>query len=205
MHIECIGKNMAKLTITYSELSRRYGYDVSQISREWVARGLDCTKSEAEIYMWIRSNIIEPLRNTDVKEQIENKRLEKITAETALTQIELKEKEGQIIDIGYVETVLTAYLHQIKTTLRTIPNKTYLELFAMTDAKDLRDRLKQEIDKTLFDLGEMEFELPDDMEILDEPEQEEINSTTEESSTDDQATEDPENIRVDIDGDSETN
>lgn len=196
---------MAKLTITYSELSRRYGYDVSQISREWVARGLDCTKSEAEIYMWIRSNIIEPLRNTDVKEQIENKRLEKITAETALTQIELKEKEGQIIDIGYVETVLTAYLHQIKTTLRTIPNKTYLELFAMTDAKDLRDRLKLEIDQTLFDLGEMEFELPDDMEILDEPEQEEINNPTEESSTDDQATEDPENIRVDIVGDSETN
>ncbi|MGR2854762.1 hypothetical protein FY046_01740 [Erwinia sp. 1181_3] len=145
------------------------------------------------------------MRNTDVKEQIENKRLEKITAETALTQIELKEKEGLIIDIGYVETVLTAYLHQIKTTLRTIPNKTYLELFAMTDAKDLRDRLKQEIDQTLFDLGEMEFELPDDMDILDEPEQEETDNTTEESSTDDQATEDPENLRLDLDGDSETN
>ncbi|NNS06216.1 hypothetical protein HHI26_04625 [Erwinia sp. JH02] len=144
------------------------------------------------------------MRNTDVREQIENKRLEKITAETALTQIELKEKEGLIIDIGYVETVLTAYLHQIKTTLRTIPNQIYLELFAMTDAKDLRDRLKQEIDQTLFNLGEMEFELPEDMDILEheEPEPEETDNIIEESSTDDQSTEDTENIGLDLDGDS---
>lgn len=185
---------MAKLTITYSELSRRYGYDVSQISREWVARGLDCTKSEAEIYMWIRSNIIEPLRNTDVKEQIENKRLEKITAETALIQMDLNIKEGHIVSTEYVEQVLTAYLHQVKTSVRSIPNKIYLELFAMTDAKDLRDKLKEVIDTTLYQLGDMEFELPEDTDILEneepEPEPEQTDDTTEESITDDTASED---------------
>lgn len=181
-----------KLTINYSELSKRYGYDVSVISRDWVSRGLDCTKSEIEINAWIRTNIMDALRNTDVKEQIENKKLEKITAETALIQMELNIKEGHIVSTDYVEQVLTAYLHQVKTSVRSIPNKIYLELFAMTDAKDLRDKLKEVIDTTLYQLGDMEFELPEDMDILEheEPEQEQTDYTTEESITDDTATED---------------
>ncbi|SQO89589.1 transcriptional regulator [Escherichia coli] len=52
--------NKTNLSISYSELSRRYGYDVSVISREWVNRGLDCTKTEPEIYEWIRENWICP-------------------------------------------------------------------------------------------------------------------------------------------------
>lgn len=182
-----------KLTLTYSELSRRYGFDVSVISRDWVARGLDCTKSEAEIYQWIRENIMDVLRNTDVKEQIEQKRLEKITAETALTEIELAEKEETVISTEYVETVLTAYLHQIKTSIRSIPNRIYLELFAMTDAKDVRDRIKDEIDKTLYELGQMDFEqLPDDTEVLDEDEQTEIEEFIIKDSEDNPAAEDSE-------------
>ena len=51
--------------------------------------------------------------------------------------------------------------------MREIPSKAYLELFAQTDAKDLRDLLKTEIDKTLYQLGSMEFELPTDEEILE--------------------------------------
>jgi len=182
-----------KLTISYSELSRRYGFDVSVISRDWVAKGLDCTKSENEIYQWIRTNILEPLRNTDVKEQIEQKRLEKLTAESALTLIELAEREETVISTQYLETVITAYLHQIKTSMRSIPNKIYLELFAMTDAKDVRDRLKDEIDKTLYELGQMEFEqLPEDTEILDENEQTETIDTFIESTEDDTTSEDSE-------------
>ncbi|MBE3479673.1 hypothetical protein IM273_22215 [Enterobacter cloacae complex sp. P13B] len=65
----------------------------------------------------------------------------------------------------------------------------------MDNAKDLRDRLKDIIDSTLTELGEMEFELPDDMDILEneEIEQDEINDTTQESTTDDQATTKTEN------------
>lgn len=185
--------NKTKLTITYSELSRRYGFDVSVISRDWVAKGLDCTKSENEIYQWIRENVMDVLRNTDVKEQIEQKRLEKITAETALIEIELAIKEEEILSTAYVETVLTAYLHQIKTSIRFIPNRIYLELFAMTDAKDVRDRIKDEIDKTLYELGQMDFEqLPEDTEILDENEQTEIEESIIKDSEDNTTAEDPE-------------
>ena len=47
------------LNLTYSEQSRRYYYDESVISCDWLAKGLDCTKSENEIYQWIRTNVID--------------------------------------------------------------------------------------------------------------------------------------------------
>jgi hypothetical protein len=69
--------------------------------------------------------------------------------------------------------------------MRAIPSKTYLELFAKTDAKDLRDILKQHIDTALFQLGSMEFELPMHEEILDGNEHEKINGSTKESTSND--------------------
>lgn len=193
------GKTMTKKnTITYSELSRRYGFDVSVISRDWVAKGLDCTKSENEIYQWIRENVMTPLRNTDIKEQIEQERLKKLKAEASLAELELAQKENTVISSEYIEQVLTAYLFKIKTTIRSVPSKVYLELFAMENAKDLRDRLKDVIDSTLIELGEMEFELPEDMEILDEEEQQdEIDGSIEESSTDNKTTNQTEDKRLD--------
>lgn len=182
-----------KLTITYSDLSRRYGFDVSVISRDWVGRGLDCTKSENEIYQWIRENIMDSLRNTSVKEQREQEQLKKLTAERHIAELELEEKLDTVVNVQYIEQVLTAYLFQIKSQIRAIPSKVYLDLFALDDAKDLRDKLKEEIDKTLYQLGEMEFELPEDMEILDEEQQGQDNGDIEESTTNNQTSEDSEN------------
>jgi len=141
---------------------------------------------QAETRAWVVQNIIYPLRNTDTKEQIEQERLKKLKAEASLAELELAQKENTVISSEYVETVLTAYLFKIKTTLRSIPAKVYLELFAMEDSKDLRDRLKDVIDETLLELGQMEFELPEDMEILDEEQQDEINRPTTESSSGDE-------------------
>lgn len=185
--------NKINLSISYSELSRRYGYDVSVISRDWVNRGLDCTKTEPEIYEWIRENVFAPLRNTDTKEQIEQERLKKLKAEAALAELELDEKNGEVISTAYIEQVLTEYLFQVKTAMREIPSKAYLELFAQTDAKDLRDLLKTEIDKTLYQLGSMEFELPTDEEILEYGnEQNKTYEDITESTTDNTTAENPE-------------
>ncbi|HDZ9279988.1 TPA: terminase small subunit [Klebsiella pneumoniae] len=185
--------NKINLSISYSELSRRYGYDVSVISRDWVNRGLDCTKTEPEIYEWIRENVLAPLRNTDTKEQIEQERLKKLKAEAALAELELDEKNGEVISTAYIEQVLTEYLFQVKTAMRATPSKAYLELFAQTDAKDLRDLLKTEIDKTLYQLGSMEFELPTDEEILEYGnEQNKTYEDITESTTDNTTAENPE-------------
>lgn len=184
--------------ISIRQLSIQYGYDESTV-RDWKSKGMPHGKTvdDAITISWIVDHVIRPLRDTDTKEQIERERLRKLKAEAALSELELHEKQGVVVSTEYVEQVLTAYLHQVKTTVRSIPNKIYLELFAMTDAKDLRDKLKEVIDKTLYQLGDMEFELPEDMDILDEEEQEQeqeqTDSTTEESITDDTAPKNTEN------------
>ncbi|EFH8694494.1 hypothetical protein CTI76_20460 [Escherichia coli] len=142
----------------------------------------------------MRENVLAPLRNTDTKEQIEQERLKKLKAEAALAELELDEKNGEVISTAYIEQVLTEYLFQVKTAMRAIPSKTYLELFAQTDAKDLRDLLKTEIDKTLYQLGSMEFELPTDEEILEYGnEQDKAYEDITESTTDNTTAENPEN------------
>lgn len=190
---------MAKQTnkaISLNALSKQYGYDESTV-RQWRDKGMPCGTDvlESETRDWIVQNILKPLRETDIKEKIEQERLKKLKAEASLAELELLEKENLVINAEYVEQVLTAYLHQIKTTIRSIPNKIYLELFAMTDSKDLRDRLREVIDTSLYQLSEMEFEfeLPTDEEILEDEQQEETNDTTQESTTDDQTAEDTEN------------
>jgi len=177
-----------------NELAKQYGYDESTV-RQWKAQGMPIGKDadERDTRAWIVQNVIKPLRETDTKEQIELERLKKLKAEAALAELELQEKSGEVVSTAYIEQVLTEYLFQVKTVMRAIPSKTYLDLFAQTDAKDLRDILKQHIDSTLFQLGSMEFELPTDEEILDGNEQEEINTSTEESTTDDTTSEDSEN------------
>lgn len=141
---------------------------------------------EDAIRAWVVDNVIKPLRNTDTKEQIEQERLKKLTAERVLAEIELAEKNETIISTEYVELVLTKYLFKIKTTLRTLPNKVYLELFAQDNAKDLRDILKDELDSMLYSLGEMEFELPEEI-MEDENEQDKIDGDTSSNEEDDSA------------------
>lgn len=65
-----------------------------------------------------------------------------------------------MVSTEYVEQVLTEYLFQIKTAVRAIPSKTYLELFAQSDAKDLRDVLRTHIDKTLYQLAQWNLSYP---------------------------------------------
>lgn len=183
---------MAK-AISLNQLAKQYGYDESTV-RGWRDRGMPCGEGVTDEVTrgWIVQNILRPLRETDIKEQIEQERLKKLTAERHLVDLELSLKTGTVLSSEYVETVLTSYLNEIKTSIRAIPSKVYLELFALDNAKDLRARLKEEIDKTLYQLGEMEFELPSDEEILDEDKPGEIDNSVEQSTTDDSTPEDSE-------------
>lgn len=180
------------MDISLRSLARQYGYDESTV-RTWVEKGMP-TGTDSNARSWIVDNVLKPLRDTNTKEQIEQERLKKLSAERRLAELELQEKQGLVVSTEYVEQILTEYLFQIKTSVRAIPSKTYLELFAQSDAKDLRDVLRTHIDKTLYQLGSMEFELPDDMEVLEDGnKQEEINEDTEESTIDDKTAEDTEN------------
>ncbi|WP_336983960.1 MULTISPECIES: terminase small subunit [unclassified Cedecea] len=120
--------------ISLNALAKQYGYDESTV-RQWRDKGMPCgeNSTEAETRSWIVENVLRPLRETDIKEQIEQERLKKLKAEASLAELELAEKENTIVSTEYVEQVLTEYLYQIKTTIRSIPIKIYLELFAMDD------------------------------------------------------------------------
>lgn len=181
--------------VSLRSIARQYGYDESTV-RQWKTKGMPIGNGvdESTTRNWIVENILKPLRDTDVNEQIQKERLMKLSAERQLAELELAEKNGLVVSTAYVEQVLTEYLFQVKTAVRAIPSKTYLELFAQSDAKDLRDVLRTHIDKTLYQLGSMEFELSDDMEVLEDGnKQEEINEDTEKSTTDDTTAEDSEN------------
>ncbi|HFN3498363.1 TPA: hypothetical protein ACHFM6_000232 [Enterobacter hormaechei] len=180
--------------VSLRSIAGQYGYDESTV-RQWKSKGMPIGNGvdESITRNWIIENILKPLRDTDVNEQIQKERLMKLSAERQLAELELAEKNRLVVSTEYIEQVLTEYLFQVKTAMRAIPSKTYLELFAQTDAKDLRDILKQHIDSTLFQLGSMEFELPTDEEILEDGQQEESNETTTESTTDNTTSEDSEN------------
>ncbi|MDX6042807.1 terminase small subunit [Scandinavium lactucae] len=181
--------------VSLRSIAKQYGYDEST-ARQWKSRGMPIGKDIEETMTrnWIVENILKPLRETDINEKIQQERLKKLSAERQLAELELAEKNGQVVSTEYLEQVLTEYLFQVKTAMRAIPSKTYLELFAQADSKDLRDVLRTHIDKTLYQLGSMEFELPDDMDVLEDGDkQEETNEVIEESTTDITATENTEN------------
>lgn len=176
------------MDISNRQLAKQYGYDESTV-RQWIEKGMP-TDTDANARSWIVENVITPLRNTDTKEQIEVERLRKMKAEAALSELELQKQIGTVVSTDYVEEILSAFLFQIKTTLRAIPTQVYLDLFAQNDAKDLRDSLQKSIDSTLYDLGNMEFELPEFITEDEDGQQKEINTGDIEITESDQTAED---------------
>lgn len=153
-------QNGNKMTtkITYQAIADRYGYDVSTVSRDWKNRGLDITKSEAEINKWIIENIIKPLRSDEsTKAQIEKERLRELTATANIKELDEAERRGELINVAIVESELAKYFHQFKTIMRSIPSSEYLKLFESKDAITLKNNLQEVIDNALREIGSLEL------------------------------------------------
>ncbi|WP_370561124.1 hypothetical protein [Edwardsiella tarda] len=149
---------MAKYTISIKQLSRDYGYDESTIRKNWVKAGLNLSAPENEIRTWIVQNILNPLRETDIREQIDRARLEKMQSEAELAKIEVQRALEQIIDIDILENELGQYLNNIKNMIRSIPNQNFLELFESQTANELKSLLQEKIDEKLLEIGNMKYE-----------------------------------------------
>ncbi|CRY67063.1 Phage DNA packaging protein Nu1 [Yersinia kristensenii] len=140
--------------ISLSQLARNYGYDESTM-RKWKQQGMPHGKNIPDeiTIQWIVENQIKPLRNTDVKEQIEIQRLLKLTAEARQAEIDLEIKMESLIETQYLENELATFFKRIRDHIRTIPNKTYLELFEQEQAVDVKRTLQQAIDNCLNEIG----------------------------------------------------
>ncbi|MEN3752510.1 hypothetical protein ABC733_06695 [Mangrovibacter sp. SLW1] len=175
------------MSLNYKKLSELYGWDESTIRKGWVSRGLDITKPDDEVLAWVQTNIIQPLRETDLREQIDRERLRKMAAEAATAEIELEERLGNLIELSYLEQSLSEYFSQMKNYLRSIPQKYYLELFECQDALELKVLLQNIIDDVLNEIGNQEYEFTEELD-----EQEEITINLEEVDQDDITTKEDE-------------
>ncbi|MFE0584135.1 hypothetical protein [Pantoea vagans] len=94
--------------------------------------------SEQDIRARIVQEILKPLRETDLREQMDPEKLRKLQAEASKAELELDKELGNVVDIAYLESSLSEYFSQLKNYLRTIPQKNYLELFESQDALELK-------------------------------------------------------------------
>ncbi|MBA0205512.1 MULTISPECIES: hypothetical protein [Pectobacterium] len=149
------------MALSYRSIAKQYGYDESTVRQSWAKKGMPDPKSstEQEVRQWIVENILQPLRDTDTQEQIQRERLRKLTAEAEAAEISVRQCMDELIEINAVQNELSAYLKRIRDHLRTIPNKTYLELFEQEKAIDIKRVLQSRIDEVLNECGRFNHEL----------------------------------------------
>jgi len=164
------------MKLTMNQLAKEYGYDESTVRQSWIQRGLDMSLPEDEIRAWVVLNILKPLRETDLREQMDREKLRKLQAEACQAELELDKELGNVVDIAYLESSLSEYFSQLKNYLRTIPQKHYLELFESQDALELKQKLSVFIDEVLNEIGNQEYEMPEEEK---DDEQGQVNEDTE--------------------------
>ena len=149
-------------TISIRSLAIQYGYDESTIRQSWIPKGLDMSWPEVQIRAWIVQEVLKPLRETDLREQMDREKLRKLQAEASHAELELDKELGNVVDVSYLEASLSEYFSQLKNYLRTIPQKHYLELFESEDALELKKKLSGFIDEVLNEIGNQEYEMPEE-------------------------------------------
>lgn len=170
-------------TISIRSLAQQYGYDESTVRQSWIPKGLDMSWPEVQIREWVVSEVLQPLRDTDLREQIDRERLRRMAAEASQAELELNKQLGLVVDTAYLESSLSEFFSQMKNYLRTIPQKHYLELFESEDALQLKTKLAGFIDEVLNEIGTHEYEMPEE-----ENEQGQVNEDPEQGSSEDTST-----------------
>ncbi|WP_311750759.1 hypothetical protein [Proteus columbae] len=169
--------------ITATEIARRYGYTIQAVNK-WRERGLPYDTHHKKFpadkaTAWILENVINPLKQTSVKEQIDRERLRRERAVASREELKLREESGLLIPVSYVETVMTQYLSQIKQTMLQVATTNTLEILeSATDQATLKEKLKEVISNRLNECGD--FLLSQDLNEFDDySEDEEIESEEE--------------------------
>jgi hypothetical protein len=165
------------MTISIRALANQYGYDESTVRQSWIPKGLDMSWPEVQIREWVVSEVLQPLRETDLREQMDREKLRKLQAEASQAELELNKQLGLVVDTSYLESSLSEYFSKHKNYLRTIPQKHYLELFESEDALTLKTKLAGFIDEVLNEIGSHEYEMPEE-----ENEQGQVNEDSEQGS-----------------------
>ncbi|EMW0060121.1 hypothetical protein ABIV32_001533 [Salmonella enterica subsp. enterica] len=161
-----------KEEITLTELSKTYGYTLNA-AKKWLERGLPYNTNTRRVPKekgceWVLNNIINPLKQTSVKEQIDQERLRRERALADTAERENREAMNSLIPVEYVEQELAEYCGKVKQTIMQIATIDVLEIMeAATDTKTLKEKLRDIIDRRLNEVGDM-FESSEPNEYEDE-------------------------------------
>lgn len=162
--------------ISLRAIAKQYGYDESTV-RQWKAKGMPLT-NEDETRQWIIEQILVPLRQTDIREQIELERLRKMRAEADLAEAEVLLSTEQMIPVDEVQKELTAFFKTFRDYFRTLPNKIHHEVFEQDSALKVKWVLQQQIDELLTEIGDMKYEVTDEQGKDAEDENKQDNEST---------------------------
>ncbi|EBH0213312.1 hypothetical protein F8Y18_14505 [Salmonella enterica] len=149
-----------KEEITLTELSKTYGYTINA-AKKWVERGMPFNTNTRRVpkekgVAWVLENVINPLKQTSVKEQIDIERLRRERALATAAEMDNREKMNNLIPISYVEQELAEYCGKVKQTLLQIAVIDNLEILeAATDQKTLKEKLREVITRRLNEVGDM--------------------------------------------------
>lgn len=169
--------------ITATEIARRYGYSIQAVNK-WKERGLPFDSHHKKFpaekaTTWVLENVINPLKQTNIKEQIDRERLRRERAVASREELKLREESGLLIPVSYVENAMSQYLTHIKQTMLQIATTNSLEILeSATDQATLKEKLKEVISNRLNECGD--FLLSQDLNEFDDySEDEEIESEEE--------------------------
>lgn len=147
---------MTTKKVSARKLARDYGYDQKTVLA-WITRGMP-NDTEENARNWIIENILRPLRETDLNEQIQRERLRKLQAEADLAEAEVRVKKGELMESSTVERELSQYFKTMRDYLRTLPNRVHHEIHEQADALAVKRILLQRIDEILNEIGTMTME-----------------------------------------------
>lgn len=149
-----------KEEITLTELSKTYGYTLNA-AKKWVERGMPFNTHTRRVpkdkaVAWVLENVINPLKQTSVKEQIDLERLRRERALATAAEMDNREKMNNLIPVSYVEQELAEYCGKVKQTLLQVATIDTLEILeAATDQKTLKEKLREVITRRLNEVGDM--------------------------------------------------
>lgn len=167
--------------ISQRSIAKQYGYDESTV-RQWKAKGMPLS-NEDETRQWIIDHVLIPLRQTDIREQIDLERLRKMRAEADLAEAEVLSRTEQLIPADEVHRELTQYFKTFRDYIRSLPNRIQHEVFEQDSVLKVKRVLQARIDEMLNEIGDMKFE---DNEQGKDATDEQNTDSTEKCSTDNQ-------------------
>ena len=174
-----------KEELTLTEISRLYGYTINA-AKKWQERGMPFNTNTRRVPAkegteWVLKNIINPLKETSIKEQIDVEKLRRERALADAAERENQEAMNLLIPVGYVEQELAEYCGKVKTTILQICTIDVLEILeSASDQKTLKNKLREIIEHRLNEVGDL-FENAD----LGDDEEEELPLTEEQEPEED--------------------